>query len=182
MTKGRVLNIFNLQESVLLLKGQDATERLRQLHDQINVLRGAAFDAVLAFSLFLFGWCAQFPPKLRWGLVLVPVGYLVFGLLALRNHFEEHGLERTLSNPPFMEFTLLVLGAAGCYLLYRGAPVLVVQGERVMPKERNVHTNPRAGLLLLLWLFTATAFLAWWMTEALYDKQVIYSYYADSQR
>ena len=41
-------------------KGGDYTVRLRQLHDQVMVLRGAAFNGVIAFSLCLFGLGAKF--------------------------------------------------------------------------------------------------------------------------
>ncbi len=53
-------DLFGLQENQLYLKGEDATLRLRQLHDQIMVLRGAAFNGLLAFSLCLFAWGAKF--------------------------------------------------------------------------------------------------------------------------
>jgi hypothetical protein len=42
--EGRVGEVFRIQEAELLMKGSDANERLRQFHDQIMVLRGAAFD------------------------------------------------------------------------------------------------------------------------------------------
>jgi hypothetical protein len=171
--KDRVLNIFKSQESALLLKGQDATERLRQLHDQINVLRGAAFDGLLAFSLCLFGWCAKFPPRLRWVLCLAPLGYLLAGSIGYHHHLEQPAL----GEPPFMEFTLLILGVAGSYVLWKG-----VQGEQGMPNERGVITNLRPGLLFLLFLFMATASFGWWTTEVMYDKQVVYSHYAQSQK
>ncbi|HXP88459.1 MAG TPA: hypothetical protein VN841_27265 [Bryobacteraceae bacterium] len=177
--KERVLNIFELQETALLLKGQDATERLRQLHDQINVLRGAAFDGLIAFSLCLFGWCATFSPWLRSVLGLAPLGYLLAGSLAFKHHL----VDRALSDPPFMEFTLFVLGAAGIGVLWKGAQNEgTSQGTKGMSKERGVNKNLRAGLLLLLLLFVATACLAWWTTEVIYDQQVIYSYYAQSQK
>jgi hypothetical protein len=170
----RVLNIFHAQESALLLKGEDATERLRQLHDQINVLRGAAFDGLLAFSLCLFGWCAKFPRKVRWVLWLAPVFYLALGLIAFLHHLED----RALSEPPFMEFTLFVLGLAGCYVLGKDLPKKpAAQKERGMHQDRRVNTNLRAGFLILLLLFVATASLGWWTTEVLYDKQVVYSNY-----
>jgi hypothetical protein len=65
-------DLFSLQEADLLLKGQDATERLRQLHDQIMVLRGAAFNAIVGFWLCLFVVCvcarrAKPQSRLRWG-------------------------------------------------------------------------------------------------------------------
>jgi hypothetical protein len=53
-------DLFGLQENALMDKGGDYTVRLRQLHDQVMVLRGAAFNGVIAFSLCLFGLGAKF--------------------------------------------------------------------------------------------------------------------------
>jgi len=50
-------HIFGIQENTLMDKG-DYSARLRQLHDQIMVLRGAAFSGLIAFSLCLFAWGA----------------------------------------------------------------------------------------------------------------------------
>ena len=75
-------NIFGLQENALMEKGADYTVRLRQLHQQVMVLRGAAFNGVMGFSLCLFGWCGQVrcqKPRsaLRWVLAVVPRIYLL---------------------------------------------------------------------------------------------------------
>jgi hypothetical protein len=51
-------DIFGLQENALMDKGGDYTVRLRQLHDQVMVLRGAAFNGVVGLSLCLFAWGA----------------------------------------------------------------------------------------------------------------------------
>src|ERR1035438_1329633 len=40
-----VQEVFRLQDSVLLLQGVDKVDRLKQYFDQINILRGAAFNA-----------------------------------------------------------------------------------------------------------------------------------------
>jgi hypothetical protein len=50
-------HIFGIQENTLMDKG-DYSARLRQLHDQIMVLRGASFSGLIAFSLCLFAWGA----------------------------------------------------------------------------------------------------------------------------
>src|SRR5882672_6483651 len=89
--------IFRFQEAAVLLQGTDATERLRQFHDQIMVLRGATFDGMLAFSLCLFWWCARFRSGLRWG-VLLP--YFFPGAITTWNHYRGHP-----NGPPYMEFT-----------------------------------------------------------------------------
>jgi hypothetical protein len=154
--KNQVRRVFHLQESTLLLEGEDKTERLRQLHQQIMVLRGAAFNGLVAFALCFFGWCAKHRLKGRLFLALAPLIVLLAGVYALSKHI--HG--RVLDNPPYMEFTLLVLGLAGSFALWKGA-----------------QKNYGASLVLSL-LLTPMAWLAWWWTEVLYDEQVIYSFYA----
>ncbi len=164
--------IFHIQEGALLLKGTDANERLRQFHDQIMVLRGAAFNGLIAFSLCLFWWSTRFQSRLRWA---VPSVYLFPGLIAIYHHL----LERAAGDPPYMEFTLLVLAAAGWYVLWRRTP----KGKGVpgKPPAQNGRAEIRAAYLVLSLFLTATASLGWWATEELYSQQVIYSYKALSE-
>jgi hypothetical protein len=113
-------NVFGLQESAVLLRGADNTERPRQLHDQVMVLRGAAFDGMIALSLCLFAWGATVrieKPRslLRWILWLVPFAYLFPALIALVHHFRR---PPGISDPPYMEFTLILLGVAGACLVW----------------------------------------------------------------
>jgi hypothetical protein len=159
--QARAQDIFHLRESSLQLQGEDKTERLRQLHDQIMVLRGAAFNGFIAFSFCLFGWCAKFRSKLRW---VLPFVYFAPALIALVRHLQE----RPLVDPPYMEFTLLVLWGAGCYLLWK----------RARPEGGALPRGIRTGFLILAFLLTLAATLGWWSTEVLYDQQVMYTYYA----
>lgn len=165
-------DIFYVQEGALLLKGTDATEKLRQFHDQIMVLRGATFDGLVAFSLCLFWWCARFPFWLR---CIVPLVYFLPAGVALYNH----RLERPASDPPYMEFTLLALASAGWYLLCWSTPKKKGShgkaGEAGPPDKRG---EPRAAYLVLSLFLTVAAFFGWWATQVLYDEQVIYSYKA----
>ena len=116
-------DIVGLQENALMVKGEDYTVRLRQLHDQIMVLRGAAFNGFIGFSLCLFAWAA----KLRnaqekrarwqsWAFVPVPALYLGVALIATFNHF---GGREPSSDAPYMEFTLLLLALAGVWLIWK---------------------------------------------------------------
>lgn len=112
-------DIFSYQENSLLLQGEESTLRLRQLHDQIMVLRGAAFNGVIAFSLCCFAWGAALrreKPSSRELRVLqsLPLVYLVMFAIAVINHLSE----RAISAPPYMEFILLLIGGAGAWLLW----------------------------------------------------------------
>jgi hypothetical protein len=133
-------DIVGLQENALMVKGGDYTVRLRQLHDQIMVLRGAAFNGFIGFSLCLFAWGAKLrrarltdakledaktkSAKTKIGklgswlgraLMLVPALYLAVAWLATFHHFGE----RATSDPPYMEFTLIFLALMGAWLVWK---------------------------------------------------------------
>jgi hypothetical protein len=168
--------IFHVHEAALLLQGTDPNERLRQLHDQIMVLRGAAFNGIVAFSLCLFWWSAAFPSS-RWrGLALLP--YVVLGgissVLHIRHAFAEP------AGPFFFEFSLLILAAAGACLLWRNSthePLKEPVGEKAM-EARKRRRWTLFGYFFLASLITVVSYMGWWATEVLYDQQVIYSYKA----
>jgi hypothetical protein len=162
-------DLFHVQEAALLLKGTDATERIRQFRDQIMVLRGATFDGLIAFSLLLFWWSSKFRSRLRWAVLLL---YLAPGGIAFFNHLRE----RAASDPPYMEFTLLALTVAGWYVLrHHGPPNKILPGGAEAHRARFEVRFPHLVLALFL---TAAGFLGWWATQVLYDQQVIYSYRA----
>jgi heme A synthase len=72
-----------------------------------------------------------------------------------------------------MEFTFLVLAAAGGCLLWQRRP----QKEAAL-QARDGRGEIRFAYLLLSLFLTVSAFLGWWATQVLYDQQVIYSYKA----
>jgi hypothetical protein len=152
--------IFQLQESALLLEGQDKTGRLRQLHDQIMVLEGAAFNALIASALCLFGWFAKQRAVVRRGALVLPALLFLCTLHWLHQHFQHSEVRE----PPFMEFTLLILAVAGGYTLWKGTP-----------GRRWFGTG-----FLLSFLLLGMAFFGWWWTEVLYSQQVNYSFYVNS--
>jgi hypothetical protein len=167
--EGLAQRVFRIQEAALLLLGTDSNERLRQFHDQIVVLRGAAFNGMIAFSLCLFWWSAQFQSRLRWAF---PVALTLLGINALYNHLAE----RAASDPPYMEFTLLVLAASGWRILWPRASKSASTSKGA--DAQNGRGKIRFAYLLLAAFLAASAFLGWWSTQVLYDQQVFYSYQA----
>jgi hypothetical protein len=142
---------------------------VRQLHDQFFVLRGAAFNGMVAFALCLFAWGTEWGSKLRW---ILPIAALVPTSIALWHHLGD----RPIADPPFMEFTLLLLALGGGYLLWKG-PRPEENAEKKLARRRL-----RFGLVVLSLLLTVAAFLAWWSTETMYCQLVIDTYYAQAQK
>jgi len=167
---GTGADIFGLEEAAVLLKGEDETQRVRQLHDQIMVLRGAAFNAIVACSLCLFVWGVRARrgnsrSKLGWSITLTPAGFVLVALLALKHHFHA----RYLTQPPYMEFVLLLIGATGALLLWRR-----INGDG--PNEPRLPAGRWAALTGLSAVLVVAAVLGWWGTEVVYAQEVIYHY------
>lgn len=169
---GDAQDIFGYQESALLLEGEDATLRLRQLHDQVMVLRSAAFNGVIAGVLCLFAWGARLRRErprsvLRWLAAALPAVICVVAIVTMTHHFGE----RPLSQPPYMEFSLFVLAGGGAWLLWLPpARPADRQAEHWAPCRRWLAFS------FLSVLLTVTAALAWWSSEVAYAQQVIYAY------
>jgi hypothetical protein len=165
-------DIFGLQENALLLKGEDATLRLRQIHDQIMVLRGATFSGVLNFVFCLFAWgvrARREKPRslVRWVPALVPALILYLAVSAFLHHIGEP----YVIGPPYMEFSLLVIGCTGALLLW--LPGLHRSGSGL---GQNWLRWRWGALSLLFAVLTLGGLMGWWATEILYGQQVIYSY------
>ena len=160
--------VFLYHEAAVLMLGTDANERLRQYHDQIVVLRGAAFNGIIIFTLCFFWWSAQSLPGLGWAASFF---YGLLGLIAVSHHFAV----TPISSPPYMEFTLFTLMAAGWYVLATRS-----KGKRGRDKRglRSSRKPLPFGYLVLAAFITVAASLGWWATQVLYDQQIIYSYQA----
>jgi hypothetical protein len=171
---GTAADLFGLQEAAMLLKGQDFTQRLRQLHDQIIVLRGAAFNAIVGFSLCLF-ICAVYAARekpqswLRWVLAAIPFLFLIIAGSALLHHLRDC----YTAEPPYMEFSIALIGLAGVVLLKRNAAAKKDGGKN------QPLLGKWAGLTGLSAVLAVASVLGWWATEVMYAQEVIYHY--DSQ-
>jgi len=60
---GNILTKFQLMETQILNQGTDKTERLRQLHERIVVLRGAVFNGFSFLLICVFAWIAPINGK-----------------------------------------------------------------------------------------------------------------------
>ena len=131
-SEGLAGDVFHVQEGALLLQGTDKNERLRQYHDERMVLRGAAFDGLVAFSLCLFWWNADHKFRLRWS----AVAYFVPGAIALRNHLLT---ERAVNDPP--------LWNSPCWCFRRGRVGIFYgrAGRREKACRQNNQHRPHEG-------------------------------------
>lgn len=159
--KDKIAQIFQLQESALLLAGDDKVSRLRYIHQQSLVLRGSAFDFLITCLLCFFGWCATHGLRTRRVLAILPIGLVGFALYMLYRHWGHTAYD----DPPSMEITLLAIGVVGCCLvLWKGTQ----------------PSRPYRFAFFLAALLAGLAYSGWWRTEIMYDRLVIDSFYAQS--
>jgi hypothetical protein len=188
-----IQQIFSVQESALLLLGEDKTSQIRHLHQQLMVLRGAAFDGAMAFLFCLFAWNAR---KQTWGRgrLLLPLALFLYILCyaLLWNHLEVRELRLLLhpfrhwvpDDPPFLEFAGMLLAAAGLCLAWTSIKAHTVTAHEPAANRLSTATVPatvrpsyQSGLIISF-LLTWVAYGGWYWTEVLYDRMVINSFYA----
>ncbi len=158
------MKLFQLEDSELLLQGVDRIDRLKQYFDQITVLRGAAFNGFVLFSLALFGSFGQLKDRwlghrvLQLLTFLPPVIAPVWVLLNLWRHWGHH-IHNLYSDPPLAELAILLLATAGFFMIRKPSKVLL----------------PYFRICIMAGVLTAVSFGGWWWTEVMYDLQVIHS-------
>ena len=188
-----IQQIFSVQESAILLLGEDKTSHIRHLHQQLMVLRGAAFDGAMAFVFCLFAWNSR---KQNWGRgrLLLPLVLFLYILCyaLLWNHMEMREWSRLLhpfwhwvpDDPPFMEFAGLLLAAAGLCLAWTSIKAHPVAPHEPTANRLSTATVPATARpsyqsgLIISFLLTWMAYGGWYWTEILYDRMVINSFYA----
>jgi hypothetical protein len=159
-----VMEFFRLQEGKLLLEGDDRTTRVRELHSQIVILRGATLNGLVLSTLCLFGFCISFwSQPWTWRKVqthAIAIALVVCGGYYLWLHFHRlrAGNPHGYHDPPLAEGVMLLLGVAG--LLVRA------------PTKSRWKYARGFGLSLAL---TIIAYGAWWWTEVMYNQIIIHS-------
>lgn len=159
---GNILTKFQLMETQILSQGTDKTERLRQLHERIVVLRGAVFNGFCFLLICLFASLAPingnaFPWKKRVGGTLLAVVFTAFSAV---NGFEDL-THFNISDIPALEGLLAVITVFGGFLVYYGVKDRPYLGKRIV---------------LVAGFFAALSYGGWMWSEVIYDQQVISSY------
>jgi hypothetical protein len=156
----RVETMFRLQEGKVLLLGEDKVERLKQYYDQITVLRGAAFNAFVLFSLCAFGVCGNL--RARWSgrrvarfLAFLPAGMtILLGSYVLFLHWFD--AKSLYSSPPLPELIFILLSMVGFLVISKA------------------ETASYLGMCGVAAIVTLACCGGWWWTEVMYDLQVIH--------
>jgi hypothetical protein len=168
-----VTDKFEREQSAVLLHGPDSSERLNRLHEQLIVLRGAAFSAFALMVLCGFAWCGRYNTEgvvaggksflrlqLRCSIALVISS--AFILLAGRSLIADlHSLQS--GDMPIAEIVLLVLGGFGLYV--------AIGGTRSRIKFHGV-------MCVFAFCFALLCYTGYGCTERAYDQEVFYTYQA----
>jgi hypothetical protein len=159
--KQKILSIFQLHETQVLNQGLDKTERIRQLHERIVVLRGAVFHGYILLLIGLFGCIAPVhgQPYSRkrkmWGTLLA----LAFTVFALYNGMEDL-LNPFIYDMPVLEALLGAVTIFGGILVFHG-----VENRSILSWK----------FLLVVLFFSALSYGGWMWSEIIYDQQVLNS-------
>jgi len=157
-----ILTKFQLIETKIMSQGSEKTERLRQLHERIVVLRGAVFSGLCLFLICLFGSIAprngnSFPWKRRVSGTLLAIVLTTFSLV--------NGLEDItrfkITDIPALEGLLGVITLFGGFVVYYGVKERPYLGRRIV---------------LAAGFFAALSYGGWMWSEVIYDQQLISSY------
>lgn len=163
----RVQEVFRLEDSAIQLQGLDRVDRLKQYFDQITVLRGAALNAFILFSLAIFGACGRLKDRWPGNKWVALLGALPSGILALYAlySFKKHWFDTDnnpyfdlYGDPPLAETILLLLALVGLYMAWK--------------PERNL---PYLRICIIAIVAMVISFGGWWWTEATYDLQVVHT-------
>ena len=170
---GQVNAEFVREESTVLLRAAESSERLNRLHEQLTVLRGATFSAFALTVLCGFAWCGHYSKRkiviggttflrqqLRCSVALVVSSiFILYAGMSLAA--DAHTLES--GDMPIAELVLLVLGGFGLYV--------AVCGTRSRTKFHGLA-------FLFAFCFTLICYTGYGCTEKSYDQEVFNIYRA----
>jgi hypothetical protein len=158
----RTLALFQVEESTALNQSLDRTERLRQLHERIVVLRGAVSSGFVLFLICLFAFFArESGQKAQWTRTVCGILLgLVFAAFALLNGYRDltHG---NIFDIPVLESLLAAITIFGVFLVWRGLETRQFQKKRY---------------LLGAIFFAGLSYGGWMWSEIIYDQEVISSF------
>lgn len=158
----RILTIFQQQETAVLSQPSDRTERLRQLHERIVVLRGTIFSLYVLLLICLFAYFARADGKSSHWIrptcgVLLAVAFTVFATINGYHDLEDPDI----FDIPVLECLLVVITLFGVALAVR--------------RTKHEHFQSKRYVLIALF-FTGLAYGGWLWSEVIYDQQVISAY------
>jgi hypothetical protein len=161
-----ILTIFEQQEAEVMNQGSDRTERLRQLHERIVVLRGMVFCGFVLSLICLLAYFARVNGTSTWirptcGIML-GVAFSVFAAFNGYNDLRDFDV----FDIPVLESLLVVVTVFGVVLAIR--------------KAKNKHFRSMRYVFVALF-FTALAYGGWISSEATYDQQIISSFVASQK-
>ena len=186
-----VTEFFRVQEGKLLIAGEEKIGRLRELHDQIEILRGATLNGVILFTLSWFGLCSLYRARLNnserdnkiWAgklrILLKCASYmpaaacLLVGLFEMDHHFTHLHEASKIVAVQTKEPAIPYEGHSDPPLAEAVMILLGVGGLSL----RLTDDSPRLfrNVCLMAAVLTLIAYGSWWWTEVLYDQQVIHS-------
>jgi hypothetical protein len=159
----RILTIFQQQETTVLSQLSDKTERLRQLHERIVVLRGTIFSLFVLLLICLFAYFARADGGAAHWIrptcgALLGVAFTVFATI---NGYHD------LVNPDIFDIPVLE-----CLLV-----VITLFGVALAVRRTKHHDRFQSKRYVLITLFfTGLAYGGWMWSEVIYDQQVISSF------
>src|SRR5438309_1502293 len=162
--KAKILSLFQLQENKLLNDGTDKAEQLRQLHERIVVLRGAAFSGFVLSLIWLFAYFARVCGHPAHWIRTVCGTFLAacFAVFALLNGWQDL-MKGNIFDIPVLEGLVAAIVIFGAILVVRGV---------------KTHLFLKKRYLFAVIFFAALAYGGWMSSEILYDQQVISSFAA----
>ena len=139
-------------------QGSEKTERIRQLHERIVVLRGAVFHGYVLLLIGLFALVAPVQGQLysrrrkKWGILLAAV----FTVFAMYNGLEDL-LHPYVYDMPILEALVGAVTVFGGFLVFNGV------------KSRSILSWRS---LVVVGFFFALCYGGWMLSDVIYNQQV----------